>query len=140
MQASNKLQTIEMYIMYLRHGGNDVPLPQLVVFDVVGRDGGLPTEVHEQDRRPQDLQIAAAVLGQGVLLLPVEEHHMENLYQSGMRDLRLPEKRARKNCTPRLPKARTPSCHSSHHCTALEAPITRFFFWKYYLFLNKFGK
>ena len=55
-----------------------MPPPQLVVLDAVRGHRVLPTEVDEEDGRPQDLQVAVAVAGAvaalvGQLIVPVEE-------------------------------------------------------------------
>jgi hypothetical protein len=49
----------------LRYSGEDVPRPQLVVFDVVGVYAILSTEVYQEDRHPEHLQ---ASLGAAVFI------------------------------------------------------------------------
>ena len=48
-----------------------MPPPQLVVFDVVGRDAVLATQVHQHDGRPQQLHAGAGGAGAGAGVAPV---------------------------------------------------------------------
>jgi hypothetical protein len=58
----------------LGHGSDNMPRPQLVVFDVVGCYAVLSTEVHQENRCPYDLQDAISLHGIVVLLaLPAKE-------------------------------------------------------------------
>ena len=62
----------------LRHRGEDVPPPQLVVLYVVGSDAVLATEVHQQEWRPERHELLVPVG------LSIEGHVAEDVYRYGV--------------------------------------------------------
>jgi hypothetical protein len=92
--------------------------------------------VDEEDRCPQDLQ--GAVLPIGSQLATVEEGgegvdrqgvttmyatHTSTLNLRRIGALRIHKEKKRTYWTKQLARTRMRSCHSSHHCIALEIPI-----------------